>query len=187
MSRSGRCTATRLRALGSLLMRSPRPWPTKLTVTTSSGRDRMTRSDRPLPLGLSLAGNCQPRTLRAGPVSGRGLRTVRRPRCTGYGVAWRPRRGCGGVGEPGRVTPALLLGGHRQRPGDRLCKEFRVPYHQLPPARGTDLQRGDEEIAMMLSLEPDASSSPNPTSRRAATGEGPLSWRPYLAHPGGVG
>ena len=27
----------RLRALGSLLMRSPRPWPTKLTVTTSSG------------------------------------------------------------------------------------------------------------------------------------------------------
>jgi hypothetical protein len=42
------------------------------------------------------------------------------------------------------------------------------------PARGSDLQRGDEEIALMLSLEPDATSSPNPSSRRAATGEGPL-------------
>jgi L-amino acid N-acyltransferase YncA len=43
------------------------------------------------------------------------------------------------------------------------------------PSRGSDLQRGEEEIALMLSLEPDDTSAPNPTSRRAATREGPLS------------
>jgi hypothetical protein len=41
------------------------------------------------------------------------------------------------------------------------------------PSRGSDLQPS-EEIAMVLWLEPDATSSPNPTSETASTREGPL-------------
>jgi GNAT superfamily N-acetyltransferase len=42
------------------------------------------------------------------------------------------------------------------------------------PSRNSDLESG-EEIAMSLSLEPDATLSPNPTSGRPASREGPLS------------
>ncbi len=42
------------------------------------------------------------------------------------------------------------------------------------PSRSSDLQRGADEIALAMWMEPDASSSPNPTSRKAATREGPL-------------
>ncbi len=42
------------------------------------------------------------------------------------------------------------------------------------PSRSSDLDPG-EEIAMVLSLEPDATSAPNPTSGKAASREGPLS------------
>ena len=43
------------------------------------------------------------------------------------------------------------------------------------PSRSSDLQLGEEEMAMVLSLEPDATSAPNPTSGRPATREGPVS------------
>ena len=43
------------------------------------------------------------------------------------------------------------------------------------PSRSSDLQRGEEEIALALWMEPDASSAPNPTSRSAMSHEGPLS------------
>ena len=42
------------------------------------------------------------------------------------------------------------------------------------PSRASDLDPG-EEIAMVLSLEPDVTSAPNPTSGKPATREGPLS------------
>ena len=42
------------------------------------------------------------------------------------------------------------------------------------PSRSSDRQPG-EEIAMVLSLEPDATLAPNPTSAKPATREGPLS------------
>jgi GNAT superfamily N-acetyltransferase len=41
-------------------------------------------------------------------------------------------------------------------------------------SRASELQPG-EEIAMVLSLEPDATLAPNPTSGKPATREGPLS------------
>jgi GNAT superfamily N-acetyltransferase len=41
------------------------------------------------------------------------------------------------------------------------------------PARGSDIQPG-EEIAMVMWLEPDATSAPNPTSEKAASRQGPL-------------
>jgi L-amino acid N-acyltransferase YncA len=42
------------------------------------------------------------------------------------------------------------------------------------PSRSSDLERG-EEIAMVLSLEPDSTLAPNPTSGKPASREGPLS------------
>ena len=41
------------------------------------------------------------------------------------------------------------------------------------PSRSSDLQLGEEEMAMVLSLEPDATSALNPTSGRPATREDP--------------
>jgi ribosomal protein S18 acetylase RimI-like enzyme len=49
---------------------------------------------------------------------------------------------------------------------------FRLTDYRRP-ARASGLEPG-EEIAMMLSLEPDATSAPNPTSAKPATREGPL-------------
>jgi GNAT superfamily N-acetyltransferase len=43
------------------------------------------------------------------------------------------------------------------------------------PARLSDLHQGEDEIAMVLGLEPDTTSAPNPTSGKAATREGPIS------------
>ena len=43
------------------------------------------------------------------------------------------------------------------------------------PARASDLERGEEEVALVLSLELDTTSVPNPTSGKAATREGPVS------------
>lgn len=42
------------------------------------------------------------------------------------------------------------------------------------PARASDLELGEQEVALVLSLEPDTTLVPNPTSRMAATREGPL-------------
>ena len=43
------------------------------------------------------------------------------------------------------------------------------------PARPSELHQGEDEIAMVLGLEPDTTSVPNPTSGKAATREGPIS------------
>jgi GNAT superfamily N-acetyltransferase len=42
------------------------------------------------------------------------------------------------------------------------------------PARPSDLELGDQEVAMEMWLGPDGTSVPNPTSGRAATREGPV-------------
>jgi GNAT superfamily N-acetyltransferase len=49
---------------------------------------------------------------------------------------------------------------------------FRITDYRRP-SRASDLEPG-EEIAMLLSLEPDATVSPNPTSGKPATREGPF-------------
>jgi ribosomal protein S18 acetylase RimI-like enzyme len=51
---------------------------------------------------------------------------------------------------------------------------FRIAGYRRP-ARLSDRERGDEEIAMVLPLEPDTTSVPsNPTGGRAATRDGPV-------------
>ena len=49
---------------------------------------------------------------------------------------------------------------------------FRTTGHRRP-ARPSDLELGDQEMAMVMPLEPDATSVPNPTSWTAASREGP--------------
>jgi hypothetical protein len=61
----------------------------------------------------------------------------------------------------------------QQRASDRICSELRIrttDYHR--PSRSSDLDPG-EEIGMVLSLEPDATSAPNPTSEKPASREAP--------------
>ena len=76
-----------------------------------------------------------------------------------------------------RVLSARATVGGRlcvSRAGGRLRSELQVPHHRLRrPSRSSDLEPG-KEIAVVLSLEPDATSVPNPTSAKPAAREGPL-------------
>lgn len=49
---------------------------------------------------------------------------------------------------------------------------FRTTGHRRP-ARQSDLELGDQEMAMVMPLEPDTTSVPNPTSWTATSREGP--------------
>jgi len=49
---------------------------------------------------------------------------------------------------------------------------FRTTGHRRP-ARPSDLELGDQEMAMVMPLEPDTTSVPNPTSWTATSREGP--------------
>ena len=51
---------------------------------------------------------------------------------------------------------------------------FRLSGYRRP-SRASDLELGEQEVALVLSLEPDTRSVPNPTSGKAATREGPVS------------
>ena len=50
---------------------------------------------------------------------------------------------------------------------------FRLSGYRRP-SRASDLELGEQEVALVLSLEPDTTSVPNPTSGKAATRQGPV-------------
>jgi len=97
------------------------------------------------------------------------------PDARGTGVSWRLVEAAAALATQQAYRQLFYWVGTDNARAVGFAKNFgfRMTGYRRP-ARGSDLQRGDEEIALMLSLEPDATSSPNPSSRRAATGEGPL-------------
>ena len=140
-------------------------------------RDRMTRSDRL----LAKRGSVSQGIVSLGPYEQDpsaaevfGLYVV--PDARGTGVSWRLVEAAATLASQKGYPQLYYWVGTDNARAIGFAKNFgfRTTSYRRP-ARGSDLQRGEEEIAMMLSLEPDASSSPNPSTRRAATPEGPLS------------
>ena len=140
-------------------------------------RDRMTRSYRllaergPLAQGIVSVGPYEEEPSAAEVF---GLYVV--PDARGTGVAWRLVEAAARLAAQQGYRQLYYWVGTDNARAVGFAKNFgfRTTGYRRP-ARGSDLERGDEEIALMLPLEPDATSSPNPTSRRAATLEGPLS------------
>jgi GNAT superfamily N-acetyltransferase len=139
-------------------------------------RDRMTRSYRL----LAGRGSVSQGIVSLGPYEQDpsaaevfGLYVV--PDARGTGVSWRLVEAAAALAaQKGYAQLYYWVGTDNARAiGFAKNFGFRTTSYRRP-SRGADLEQGEEEIAMMLSLEPDASSSPNPSSGRAASREGPL-------------
>ena len=139
-------------------------------------RDRMTRShwllaeSGPVPQGIVSLGPYEQETSAAEVF---GLYVV--PEARGTGVAWRLVEAAATLAaQQAYLRLYYWVGTDNGRAvGFANNFGFRITDYRRP-ARASDPEPG-EEIAMVLSLEPDATLSPNPTSGKAATLEGPLS------------
>ena len=138
-------------------------------------RDRMTRSHRllaergPTPQGIVSLGPYKEDPSAAEVF---GLYVV--PEARGTGVSWRLVEAAATLAiQQAYLQLYYWVGTDNGRAvGFAQNFGFRVTDYRRP-SRSSDPEPG-EEIAMMLSLEPDATLAPNPTSRKPATREGPL-------------
>ncbi len=139
-------------------------------------RDRMTRSHRllaergPVPQGIVSLGPYEQEPS-AGEVF--GLYVV--PEARGTGISWRLVEAAAALATQQAYLQLYYWVGTDIGRAIGFANNFgfRTTEYRRP-SRTSDLEPG-EEIAMMLSLEPDATLAPNPTSGKPATREGPLS------------
>jgi ribosomal protein S18 acetylase RimI-like enzyme len=139
-------------------------------------RDRMTRSQRLLaergavPQGIV---SLQPYEEEPSAAEVFGLYVVPEARRTG--VAWRLVEAAAALATQQAYLQLFYWVGtdNARAVGFANNFGFRITDYRRP-TRASDREPG-EEIAMVLSLEPDATSPPNPTSGKAATREGPFS------------
>jgi GNAT superfamily N-acetyltransferase len=140
-------------------------------------RDRMTQSYRllaergQLPQGIVSLGVYDEEPSAAEVF---GLYVV--PEARGTGVSWRLVEAAAALAtENGYVQLYYWVGTDNGRAvGFAKNFGFRSTGYRRP-SRASDLELGEEEAAMVLSLELDDTSVPNPTSGKAATREGPVS------------
>jgi GNAT superfamily N-acetyltransferase len=139
-------------------------------------RDRMTRAHRllaergPVPQGIVSLGPYE-QELSAAEVF--GLYVV--PEARGTGVSWRLVDAAADLATQQAYLQLYYWVGTENGRAIGFANNFgfRTTEYRRP-TRTSDLERG-EEIAMVLSLEPDATLAPNPTSGKPITREGPLS------------
>jgi GNAT superfamily N-acetyltransferase len=139
-------------------------------------RDRMTRSHRllaeqgPVPQGIVSLGPYEQEPSAAEVF---GLYVV--PEARGTGVSWRLVEAAEALATQQAYLQLYywVATDNGRAVGFAQNFGFRTTDYRRP-ARPSDLEPG-EEIAMMLSLEPDATLAPNPTSGTPASREGPLS------------
>ena len=137
-------------------------------------RDRMTRSHRllaergPVAQGIVSLG---PYEQEPSVAEVCGLYVV--PEARGTGVSWRIVEAAAALAtQQGYLQLYYWVGTDNGRVvGFANNFGFRITDYRRP-SRSSDRQPG-EEIAMVLSLEPDATLAPNPTSAKPATREGP--------------
>ncbi len=140
-------------------------------------RDRMTRSHRLLaerggrPQGIVSLGRYQQDPTAAEVF---GLYVIPEARSTG--VAWRLIEAASVRATRDGYTRLFYWVGTDNARAVGFAKNFgfRTTGHRRP-SRPSDLELGEDEMAMVMSLQPDSTSAPNPTSGTAATREGPLS------------
>jgi ribosomal protein S18 acetylase RimI-like enzyme len=137
-------------------------------------RDRMTRSHRllaergPVPEGII---SLEPYEHEPSAAEVYGLYVV--PEARGTGVAWRLVEAAAALATQQAYLQLFYWVGTDNGRAIGFAKNFgfrTTDYRR--PSRSSSLEPG-EEIAMMLPLEADATSTPNPTSGKAATREGP--------------
>ena len=139
-------------------------------------RDRMTRSHRLLaervqqPQGILSLGPYPPN-----PSTGEVFGLYVFPEVRGTGVSWRLVEAAAALAtEDGYREVFYWVGVDNPRAiGFAKNFGFRLTGYRRP-SHVTDLNLGDEEMAMVLPLMNDATSVPNPTSGEPAPREGPL-------------
>jgi len=139
-------------------------------------RDRMARSHRLLaerqdaPLGIVSLGPYAPDSS-CGEIF--GLYVF--PEARGIGVAWALVEAAVALAADDRYRQVYYWVGvdNPRAIGFANNFGFRLTGHRRP-ARASDVDLGDEEIAMVFSVAEDTMSVPNPTSDRPAPHEGPL-------------
>ena len=166
----------RLRALAE----SPGSFTATLAEEADRGeqfwRERMTRSHRlvaelgPVPQGIVSLGPYEHEPS-AGEVF--GLYVVPEARSTG--VSWRLVEATADLAIQAGYTQLYYWVGTDNARAIGFGKNFGFgTTDRRRPARLSDFHQGEDEIAMVLGLEPDTTSVPNPTSGKAATREGPI-------------
>jgi GNAT superfamily N-acetyltransferase len=142
-------------------------------------RDRMTRSLRllaeqgPVPQGIVSLGPYEQEPSAAEVF---GLYVV--PEARGTGVAWRLVEAAAALATRQAYLQLYYWVGTDNGRAVGFAENFgfrTTDYRR--PSRSSDLEPG-EEIAMVLSLEPDATLAPNPTSGKPTSREGPPRLRP---------
>ena len=136
-------------------------------------RDRMTRSHRllaergPVPEGIVSLG---PNEEEPSAAEVFGLYVV--PEARGTGVSWRLVEAAAALATRQAYLQLYYWVGtdNGRAVGFANNFGFRITDYRRP-SRNSDLEPG--EVAMVLSLEPDATSTPNPTSGKPTTREGP--------------
>jgi GNAT superfamily N-acetyltransferase len=139
-------------------------------------RDRMTQSHRllaergPVPQGIVSLGPYEQEPSAAEVF---GLYVV--PEARGTGVSWQLVEAAAALAAQQAYLQLYYWVGtdNGRAVGFANNFGFRTTDYRRP-SRASDLEPG-EEIAMVLSLEPDATLAPNPTGGKPATREGPLS------------
>jgi GNAT superfamily N-acetyltransferase len=138
-------------------------------------RDRMTRSQRllaergPAPQGIVSLGPYEQEPSAAEVF---GLYVI--PEARGTGVSWRLVEAAAALATQQACLQLYYWVGTDNGRAIGFAQNFgfrTTDYRR--PSRSSDLEPG-EEIAMVLSLEPDTTLAPNPTSGKPATREGPL-------------
>ena len=139
--------------------------------------DRMTRSHRllaergPVPQGIVSLGPYEQEPSAAEVF---GLYVVPEARSTG--VSWRLVEATADLAIQAGYTQLYYWVGTDNPRAIGFGKNFGFrTTDRRRAARPSDLHQGEDEIAMVLGLEPDTTSAPNPTSGKAATREGPMS------------
>ena len=140
-------------------------------------RDRMTRSYRllaergELPQGIVSLGPDEQDPAQAEVF---GLYVVPEARSTG--VSWRLVEATADLAIQAGYTQLYYWVGTDNARAIGFGKNFGfLTTDRRRPAHPSDFHQGEDEIAMVLGLEPDTTSAPNPTSGKAATREGPIS------------
>jgi GNAT superfamily N-acetyltransferase len=140
-------------------------------------RDRMTRSYRllaergQLPQGIVSLGVYEEDPSAAEVF---GLYVV--PDARGTGVSWRLVEAAAALATQNGYAQLYYWVGTDNGRAIGFAKNFgfRLSGYRRP-SRASDLELGEQEVALVLSLELDTKSVPNPTSGKATTREGPVS------------
>ena len=154
---------------------SQHSWPMRSTRTSSSGVIGWTGPTASLPNARRPQGIASVGTYAAEPSAGEifGLYVV--PEARGTGVSWRLVEAAAALASREGHRELYYWVGVDNGRAIGFAKNFGFrSTDSRRPSRVADLALGDDETALVLSLVPDDTSVPNPTSDKPAPGRSPI-------------